>query len=374
MYDAWAVYHPGEAHTYLVGNRIHGFFCPLNNFSPSASDPDAQAEAISHAAYRLLTHRFLNSPGGEDVLLSFRNLMIDLGYDPDFTSVDYADGSSAALGNHIGQCYINYGLQDGSNEQNDYGNLAYSPVNDPLAPVNPGNPNITDPNRWQPLTLDIFIDQAGNLIPLSTPEFLSPEWGQVLPFSLNANDLTKYTREGFDYYVYHDPGPPPLINLADDQTDSLESLYLWNFMLVSVWSAHLDPTDSVLWDISPGSIGNNPDPPRSFADYEDYYKLIEGGDQSQGWDINPITGQPYPPNLVPRGDYTRVLAEFWADGPDSETPPGHWFTILNYVSDHPQFEKKMNGIGSVMDNLEWDIIVPSLYSPSCNSHVMHCSA
>lgn len=24
-----------------------------------------------------------------------------------------------------------------------------------------------------------------------------------------------------------------------------------------------------------------------------------------------------------------MLAEFWADGPQSETPPGHWNTIMN---------------------------------------------
>ena len=51
----------------------------------------------------------------------------------------------------------------------------------------------------------------------------------------------------------------------------------------------------------------------------------------------------------------RVLAEFWADGPDSETPPGHWFTLLNYVSDHPQFEKRFRGQGDVLDDLEWDV-------------------
>jgi len=59
--------------------------------------------------------------------------------------------------------------------------------------------------------------------------------------------------------------------------------------------------------------------------------------------------------MVSRGDYGRVLAEFWADGPDSETPPGHWFTILNYVSDHPQFEKRFQGEGEILDALEWDV-------------------
>ncbi|MDO6425018.1 hypothetical protein Q4521_21220, partial [Saccharophagus degradans] len=74
-----------------------------------------------------------------------------------------------------------------------------------------------------------------------------------------------------------------------------------------------------------------------------------------GHSINPITKEPYKEQWVSKGDYTRVLAEFWADGPDSETPPGHWFTILNYVNDHPLNLKRFNGNGESLDNLEWDI-------------------
>ena len=61
------------------------------------------------------------------------------------------------------------------------------------------------------------------------------------------------------------------------------------------------------------------------------------------------------PQPVPRGDYTRVLAEFWADGPDSETPPGHWFVILNAVNDHDRLVRRLGGEGPVLDPLEWDI-------------------
>lgn len=50
-----------------------------------------------------------------------------------------------------------------------------------------------------------------------------------------------------------------------------------------------------------------------------------------------------------------MLAEFWADGPDSETPPGHWFTIFNYVSDHPLQTKKYKGTGTPLNDLEWDV-------------------
>ena len=42
-----------------------------------------------------------------------------------------------------------------------------------------------------------------------TPEFLGPEWGEVVPFALREEDLTLHERDGYDYWVYHDPGPTP---------------------------------------------------------------------------------------------------------------------------------------------------------------------
>src|SRR5690606_27815741 len=96
--------------------------------------------------------------------------------------------------------------------------------------------------------------------------------------------------------------------------------------------------------------------PRNFADYRNFCDMLNGGVVgSNGRDLNPYTGQPYAPQAVPRGDYTRGLAEFWADGPDAETPPGHWFTILNYVHDHPAFEARFEGVGEQLDLLEWDV-------------------
>jgi hypothetical protein len=52
-----------------------------------------------------------------------------------------------------------------------------------------------------------------------------------------------------------------------------------------------------------------------------------------------------------------VLAEFWADGPSSETPPGHWNLIANNVADSPGFVRQIGGVGPVVDNLEWDVKV-----------------
>ena len=103
-----------------------------------------------------------------------------------------------------------------------------------------------------------------------------------------------------------------------------------------------------MWDISPASIGNVQSYPTTIQGLPTFYDLENGGDHGIGHAVNPHTGQPYTPQLVKRADYARVLAEFWADGPDSETPPGHWFTLLNYVSDHPQFEKRFRGQGDVL--------------------------
>ncbi len=336
MWDAWAVY-DFFAKPILTTEK-HPTFSPLlKNF---------RNEAISHACYRILYSRFSSSPGAAVMLPMYDQLMATLGYDKNFTST--VGDSPAAVGNRIAVNVLAYGLADHSNEPGGYANQHYFPINDPLVPALPGNPTITDPNRWQPLALDFFIDQSGHVIPGAYPEFLSPEWGQVSAFALALTDVHIYQRSGFDYWVYHDPGSPPLVGTATSDD------YKWGFELVAIWSGHLDQNDGVMIDVSPGSIGGAP-LPAGPSEYDQFYDILNGGDSGQGYALNPVTGQPYAPQIVPRGDYARILAEFWADGPSSETPPGHWFTILNYVSDHPSFQKQLAGQGPVLDALEWDV-------------------
>lgn len=352
MYDAWAAY-DRSAVPYLLGDTVDTFVCPFLCIPIPADKTAAREEAISYAAYRLLRHRFSNAPGVSVIFRNIDSIFLAMGYDTSFHSVNYASGSPAALGNYIAQSYIDFGLQDGSREQFSYDNAYYTPVNPTLIPELPGNPDIRDPNRWQPLTLDVFIDQSGNIIPINIPDFLSPEWGDVTPFSFTDADKTTRTRNGNTYNIWHDPGPPPMLDTANG--GGLSNEYKLTFSLTAVWSAHLDPADSVMWDISPSGIGNIQNYPTNFSDYPNFYDRINGGDPSPGHSMNPVTGQPYAPQMVPRGDYTRVLAEFWADGPDSETPPGHWFTILNYVNDHPMSKRKWQGQGATIDELEWDV-------------------
>ena len=351
MYDAWAAYEP-TADTYFLGKTNHGFTIPFQQVPIPTNVKAAQEEAMSYAVYRMIKHRFQNAPFANIIVARIDFLMSELGYDKNNISTDYHCGD-AELGNYIAEQIIKYGKQDGSNEANDYTNLSYEPVNPPLVIEVPGNPDIIDLNRWQPLELVEFIDQSGNPIGDNIPDFLSPEWGSVLPFSLKENDATNYERNGFTYKVFYDPGPP--VKIEDNGLTGLDNLYKWGHTLVSVWSSHLDPTNPTEWDISPASSGNILDYPTDVADYPNFYNLIEGGDPGTGRTQNPKTGLPYEPNIVKRSDYARVLAEFWADGPDSETPPGHWFTLLNTVNDHPDLEKKFMGQGEILDDLEWDV-------------------
>ena len=347
MYDAWALYHP-EAETYLIGQTV-GDFEHVFEGPPEVQDTLATVEEVlSYACYRLLKHRFKNAPKFDTLQLEYDALMAELGYDPSFTSVDYLTGPPSALGNYIAQTIIAYGMQDGANEINDYANQYYQPSNPPLEIDEPGNPLLVDPDRWQQLKLKVFIDQSGNILPITARDFLSPEWGNVVPFALQPSSRSSFERDEDTYWVYHDPGPPPYF------TENFDA-YSWGFALVAAWSSHLDARDTVTWDISPKSIGNVSKYPTSLTEYQEFYRLEAGGDNSLGHSINPHTGLAYEPQMVRRGDYARILAEFWADGPDSETPPGHWFTILNYVNDHPELERRFAGVGSPLSDLEWDV-------------------
>ena len=335
MWDGWAVWEDGPT-PWLMPDDVF-----------EAKDIEAaRNECISHAAYQILLFRFNSSPGFAEMESRYIDLMEELGYDPDFGST--TGDSPAAVGNQIAAQYILFGLTDNANEIDDYQNQSYSPVNDPLLPALPGAQEILDPNRWQPLALEFFVDQAGNIILDGYPEFLGAEWGSVTPFALQPEDCVINPRNGFDYFVYHDPGPPAFLD-----TDREEE-YLEAFEQVVIWSSHLDPADGELWDISPNGIGNAtlPTDPDDFPAFYDYF---EGGDAGQGYAQNPVTGEAYASQLVPRGDYGRVLAEFWADGPDSETPPGHWYVILNDVIDHPDFQRRLAGTGPLLGALEWDV-------------------
>lgn len=214
-----------------------------------------------------------------------------LGYDKNYN--DLTADNPASLGLRIAQTVIDKTYNDGANEANNYaGEPYYHPINKPLWPGRDGNPllYINDPNRWQPLTLGSFTDQNG-IESSEYPAFVGPHWGFVTPFSLTENE-----RHPEKPGVWLDPGDPPKLDLlkAYAPTTQDQIYYTWNHTRVAIFSAYLDPTDGELIDISPGAIGNN----------------TLGTNDGHGHSVNPHTGKPYEPQIVPRGDYYRVLAEF----------------------------------------------------------------
>ncbi len=359
LYDSWAYFEP-DATTYLLGDTLGDFHCAYPQFDFAPEQGDSLREIVmSHAAFSLLFYRFnlFGSKGRTiDVLDS---LMISLGRNPNARSRDYTKGSAEALGNYIGQCIIDFGFQDGSNEINEHEIQFYRPWNSPLQPELPGaKPH--DPDHWQPIFIRRYLEAKGRDVTLPDwatqvlehqDEFLSPEWGDVVPFSLTENDMQVRVR-GYPYRVYLDPGPPPFVGSDDpDQRQAYRAGFLVNLL----WSAHLDPADSVRIDISPTRLGRSIDLPTTSHAYPRFYQTMEGGSKASGHKKNPATKRPYAPNLVLRGDYTRVIAEYWVDAINSVTPPGHWIQTFHQVTDHPATSRKWRGKGKPLDTLEWDV-------------------
>jgi hypothetical protein len=310
MWDAWAAYDP----------RAAGYF--VNEKQHPGDVTAARDEAISYAAYRLLSARFRTSVGGPDSLTLFDRVMKSLCHDRDVTAIK--GDTPAALGNRIARAILEFGPRDGSNEAGGYVDPDYQPVNPPLIVAQSGT-FMTDPNRWQPLQLEHMISQNGIPLTNGSQQAIGPHWGHVTPFAIAP---------GGPAGVPIDPGPPP--RLGDPATDRT---FKDQAVEVIRDSALLDSTSDATLDISPGARGGND----------------LGTNDGHGHPVNPATGLPYVPEVVRQGDFSRALAEFWADGPKSETPPGHWNVIANAASDELAPDLHIGGSGPAADRLEWDV-------------------
>jgi len=309
MWDAWAAYDPAGTGVFI---------------DETLSDDDiaaARSEAISYAAYRVLADRYRPelAVGGAVSADCFGKLMTKLGYDPSDTAT--TGDSPRALGNRIGKAIIDGAMNDGSNEAENYKDTtAWTSVNPPLE-VEKSTISVVDPSVWQPLNLAEAETQNGIPTGAGVQGYIGSNWNEVTPFAMtrtNPEDL------------FHDPGPNPTFDSAE-----------MNDWVVDIVTRHskLDPSLTETIDISPGAYGNN----------------SLGANDGQGHAENPITHEPYAPHVVKLGDFARVLAEFWADGPKSETPPGHWNVLANTVADNAAFVRRFEGAGEPLTPLEWDV-------------------
>ena len=307
MWDAWAGY----------DTKAKGVF--VSERHTDADIEKARRTAISYAAYDVLAHRYKPAVGGAVTLACLRAVMTDLGYDP--TDTHDTGDDPIAFGNRVAHTIIAQGAKDGANEAQDYADASYTVVNPPLVYDGPGA-TLKNPAVWQPINLSVAATQNGIILPAGVQGYIGAGWGSVTPFAMKqVGGLARWP----------DPGPAPKLGAPMKE---------WVAEVVRK-TASFDPADSTTMDISPGVFGHN----------------SLGANDGKGWAKNPVTGAPYPAQEVKRGDFARVMAEFWADGPKSETPPGHWNTLANAVSDTPGFERKLFGHGASLDPLSWDVHV-----------------
>ena len=319
MYDAWSTFD---------NTALGSFYTDKHTAGDVAA---ARDEAISYAAYRVLSQRYSLAVDPVTSQGYFDTVMGNLGYDANVTTT--VGNSPAAIGNRIAQTILNGTINDGSNEANGYvDNTGYSTTNAPMivdhpSVTGPNGPQLADPNRWQPLYLDSSLTQNG-LLGTNLQEYVGPHWGNVDTFAMGKNSNPQPNS-----WSDIDPGPPPQFGSAEYRDNTVDLIR---------YSSSLDPNQGVgtqMINISPNTAGNRP----------------LGTHTDQGYAVNPATGQPYADNFIKQADYGRVLAEFWADGPASETPPGHWNVIANKVSDNPLLEKRVGGTGPVVSDLQWDV-------------------
>jgi hypothetical protein len=309
MWDAWSAY----------DDVSDGFVVHEKALSDDVAT--ARDEAISYAAYRVLSHRYASATGGAISQACFDAFMDKLGYDPADTD---SDGDTArALGNRIGDAVIDTFAEDGANETNDYADPdKFLPETPTLVVDKPGT-TTTEPTLWQRLVLAKAETQNGIPGDAGAQGYIGGHWGNVTPFSLVRPSRGQ---------PYLDVGKPP--TQLDDElvAQAVEMIRRSSWLDVEV--------DKPI-DVSPASLGNNP----------------LGTDDGFGYSENPVTHEPYAPTYVQLSDFGRVLAEFWADGPSSETPPGHWNTIANHVADDERLSRRLHGQGEELDPLAWDVHV-----------------
>lgn len=262
LWDAWAAY-DADADA-LVTSERH-----------AATDlAGARREAMSYAAYRVLSQRHERAAGSALSRSCFDAFMQKLGYDAGDTQ---REGTSPrALGNRIGFGIIAAFAEDGANEANDYADPAgYTPDNPRLVVDLPGT-RVRNPLQWQELELSDPVTQNGIPLGSAVQEYMGAHWGQVQPFALERAAAEA---------AYFELGAPPLTldRAADEAVEVI----------------------------------------RRGADLE--------------------------------SDFARVVAEYWANGPNAETPPGHWNALANAASYHPSFERRLFGTGRVLDVLAWDV-------------------
>lgn len=261
MFDAWAAYDPVAISTQL-GDDLQR--------SPSENTIANKTEAMSYAAYRVLTELF---PEQSNI---FDTLMADLGFALNNATTDAT--SPAGIGNLSAEALMAFRRQDGSNQlgndPNGTGvsysdNSGYTPFNNPGESV--------DISRWTPELVPIG-DESGTV-----QQFLTPQWGKVTPFGLESGNQ------------FRPEAPQPFLAKGVNAE-------------VDLAAKTITLDDGKVLPITRDLIGPVINP-EFVAQAE---RLIDVSAK--------LT------------DEQKLIAEFWEDGGGTSFPPGTWMTFGQFVS------------------------------------------
>lgn len=305
LYETWA--HAAHAPSFIQ----------LSLPTWEGGEPQALADAMDYAAYRVLAFRYSLAKEPKPLVACVNSLMIKLHHDGNRAFVASTD--AAKFGQAVGDGVLTAMHTDGANERNRYVDTTGYVNANPVLEVSGNGAPMNSPSLWQPLKLREQYTQSGIFIPEQTQVYIGPHWGQVMPFAMP---------EPADGAIYLDVGRPPLAGTVD-MNDWLKDFFVRN--------AELNAEGDV--DTSPAVMGNS----------------SLGANDGHGRALNPSTGLPYEGHMVRHSDFTQTLAEYWADGPHSETPPGHWNVLANQVADTPGFVLRLFGRGPEVSRLEWDV-------------------
>ena len=307
MYDAWAAYDPVAVGTQLGGTLRQ----------PASERTDAnKAKAISFAAYRCLTNLYPSA--GSATRLG--NVLTGQSYAlADVTNIDATN--PAGIGNLAAQAVIDARRHDGSNQYADLGAV-------PCVPFS------------------VFFNQLGGvpagLAPIpcvvnTGPDAGAPIAGASGPPGAGSGPYSDYDDplSGYTHYVPSNPVMgfcSPLLATCPDPDDFIDPNLPWphvvdpNRWQPLVFSSHSRQSFSgAHWErVTPFALTSADQfddqmivPPPDFAKNRGHYEKNVNEMIKFSRDLD-----------EPR----KLIVEYWADGPDSEFPPGHWGLFAQFVS------------------------------------------
>lgn len=302
IYDAWAAYDEiAVGTTDVTGARRQ----------PGAQRTEAnKTKAISFAAHRCLRNLYPGSPA---------RLHATLGFDPDDPT------APAALGRLAAQAVIDVRANDGANQ---YGN---APCPDgevcPTVPVRIFDPVPCDAVHypWTPVTVKQMAGAPTVLQPLPC----------VGPGGASTGPYADYDDPAADYRHYVPANPlmgfcSPLLATCPDPDDFIDPVLPWpNVADPDHWQPLVFSTHSRQTFVGAHFERVAPFALTSADQFDDVIPPPDYMKNRGRYHVNVNEMIKFSRDL---DEARKLIVEYWADGPDSELPPGHWGLFAQFVS------------------------------------------